>query len=102
VGAPARDVVPPFGPVLVDAGAVAGYARRRSGVPCPTLWSGTGGLGNPTAPAQSDTYVGWSLAASSLVAIGAPGGEVAGVGRAGFVDVLVHDRLLDSDFDCSH
>jgi len=102
VGAPFRDLVPPIGPVLLDAGAATGYARRRSGVPCPTLWSTTGGLGNPGALASTNGFLGWSLAASTLVAIGAPLGEVTGVGRSGFVDVLVHDRLHDSDFDCSH
>lgn len=101
IGIPGRDLVPTFGPVLVDAGAAQRRALRVRGSPCAMPWSlQLSGLGNPGALAQAEARFGFAAAADRLVAIGAPNGNVPGVGRAGFVDVSVHDRLLDHDFDC--
>lgn len=101
IGIPGRDLVPPVGPVLVDAGAAQRRALGVSGSPCAVPWSlQVAGLGNPGALAQAEARFGFAVAADRLVAIGAPAGNVPGVGRAGFVDVSVHDRLLDHDFDC--
>jgi hypothetical protein len=101
IGSPGRDLQPTLGPLLVDTGAVAAQARRLRGSACATPWSAAGGPGNPAAIPRAESYFGASVAADRLVAAGAPLGEVVGVGRAGFVDVSVHDRLLDSDLDCS-
>lgn len=101
IGIPGRDIVPPVGPVLVDAGAAQRRALRVRGSACASPWSlEVSGLGNPGALAQSEARFGYAVAVDRLVAIGAPNGNVPGVGRAGFVDVSVHDRLLDHDFDC--
>ncbi|MBX3725929.1 MAG: FG-GAP repeat protein [Xanthomonadales bacterium] len=101
IGIPGRDLVPPVGPVLVDAGAAQRRALRVRGGSCATPWSlQIAGLANPGALAQAQARFGFAVAADRLVAIGAPNGNVPGVGRAGFVDVSVQDRLLDHDFDC--
>lgn len=102
IGSPEFDVTPSIGPVLENAGASAAHARRLRGVNCATLWPHTGNPGNPTALAQAGSWFGYTAAADRLIAISAPLGTFAGATRAGFVDVLIHDRLLDSDFDCSH
>ncbi len=102
VGSPEFDVIPGIGPVLENAGTSAAYARRLRGVNCATLWPHTGHPGNPTALAQAGSWFGYTVAADRLIAIAAPLGTFGGASRAGFVDVLIHDRLLDSDFDCSH
>ncbi len=102
VGSPGYDVTPGIGPVLENAGASAAYTRRLRNVACPTLWSLTGPVGNPAALARANSRFGWAIAADRLIAVSAPNGEVVGVGRSGFVDVVIQDRLHDSDFDCSH
>lgn len=101
IGIPGRDLVPPVGPVLADAGAAQRRALGVRGSTCAVPWSlQVAGLGNPGALAQAEARFGFAVDADRLVAIGAPNGNVPGVGRAGFVDVSVHDRLLDHDFDC--
>lgn len=100
VGAPDFDVSQPIGPTLIDAGLASAYARRRSGTTCTAPWSLVGGVGNPAALPRAEAFYGFAIAADRLVAVSAPNGEVAGVGRAGFVDVSIHDRLLYAGLDC--
>lgn len=100
VGAPGLDLSPPIGPTLLDAGRATSHGRRRFGAVCAPAWSLGGGVGHPAALPRAETFFGFAVASDRLVAVGAPTGEVSGVGRAGFVDVSMHDRLLYSGLDC--